>query len=588
MRRIVTLLLLAAAIGGAALTAGEREPGVDREANDAEVAHHAVPPASAFKPSAPLLFAAGGPTTTVEFTLAGLNDASSGGFEPPDVQVAAGPGFVVEMANLAERIWRTAGTPQLVVTTPLADFFQVGTDVLTYPRVMYDASSGHWLASIADERTHSVLLAVSRSSDPTGQWTVRAYAAPGCADQPRLGVSDAVVVLAADVFNDCDQGGPAPVLGNELWIINKQQLLSTSGLVASTTYGPTLAYSSVQPVQSLSSTATEYAVSVDNPSGKVVHVLAINGAPPGGVTVQEVQAVPVSPLQQPPAARQPNTATGALAPSIATNDDRVLDAVWERNQLWLTANTGCIPFGDSFVRSCARVIQLSTAPTPSVVFDSDLGFPGAYLFYPTARPDSAGNLVVAVGESSPTILPEVLVLGRAADGTFTDPGLVAQGVAPHLGLRYGDYFGAARDPADPKTVWVAGEAGTDVRGSHGWTTAVASVQVTGPGVAPPASTGAVPPGVRALPATGRKGQTVRLSYRPLDDGSQVKAVLRISRGGTTFYEATTASANLRAGQIYYVLWKPGAKLHGTFAYCVTAVGAGGAKSPQSCTTAQLP
>ena len=47
------------------------------------------------------------PTLTVTQTTAGLNSTASGGFEPPDVTLAAGPGFVVELVNLAGRIWRT-------------------------------------------------------------------------------------------------------------------------------------------------------------------------------------------------------------------------------------------------------------------------------------------------------------------------------------------------------------------------------------------------------------------------------------------------------------------------------------------------
>jgi len=55
--------------------------------------------------------AATGPVATVTQTLVGLGDIEAGGFEPPDVQVAAGPGFVVEMVNLAERTWRTGADP---------------------------------------------------------------------------------------------------------------------------------------------------------------------------------------------------------------------------------------------------------------------------------------------------------------------------------------------------------------------------------------------------------------------------------------------------------------------------------------------
>jgi hypothetical protein len=36
----------------------------------------------------------------------GLSQDQAGGYAPPDVQVAAGPGFVVETVNVAAEIWR--------------------------------------------------------------------------------------------------------------------------------------------------------------------------------------------------------------------------------------------------------------------------------------------------------------------------------------------------------------------------------------------------------------------------------------------------------------------------------------------------
>ena len=86
--------------------------------------------------------AAGGPVATATQTLAGLDDVAAGGFEPPDVQVAAGPGFVVEMVNLAERTWRTdSATAQTLQTEQLSAFFESGGDRLTDPRIAYDALS---------------------------------------------------------------------------------------------------------------------------------------------------------------------------------------------------------------------------------------------------------------------------------------------------------------------------------------------------------------------------------------------------------------------------------------------------------------
>ncbi|MHB8468794.1 MAG: hypothetical protein ACYDCH_03425 [Gaiellaceae bacterium] len=528
------------------------------------------------------------PTATVTSTIVGLNDTASGGYAPPDVQVAAGPGWLVQTVNLAARIWSTSSpTPQLARTIPLGTLFSSGNDQLTDPRILYDAPTGRWLASISDEPGNSVLLAVSKTSDPTGQWTVRSFAASGCADQPRLGVADAVVVIAADIFASCGEGGPAPVLGGELWVINKQQLLAASAVPASITYGPDDQYSSFAPAQSLSSTSTEYVVSVDSPSSRVVHLFAIDGVPPAAVSVHQIAALPLSPLQEPPSAKQPDAPGAGVTPAITTNDNRVLDSVWEKGKLWLSANSGCTPIGDSFLRSCARVTELSTAGAPAVDWDTDLGFPGASLFFPAIRPDASGNLVIVVGESSPTILPELLALGRTPDGTFTAPVLVGQGVGPSLSFRYGDYFGAARDPGNPNVVWVTGQDGSDVRGGHGWGTTIGAVQVTPAGATPPTVTTRVPPRVRAAAGTAMAGTPVRLAYRALDDGSRVKELVVVKRKGAIVFQATTATGTLHANQIYFVVWHPGRKLHGAFRFCVRAVATGGAKSPETCATVML-
>jgi hypothetical protein len=520
-------------------------------------------------------------------TLAGINDLAAGGFEPPDVQVAAGPGFVVQMVNLAVRVWRTSGGPaQQVQTQSLAAFFGSGGDRLTDPRIAYDARSSHWFATISNVETNSVVLAVSRTTDPTGAWSTYSFDSAGCADQPRLGIADGIVVIGADVFRSCDEAGPTPQLGAQLWIVNKQQLLAGATNVASTTYGPDRAFESLTPVHSLSSTSTEYVVSVDNPSSRVVRLLTVDGVPPGTVTVRPVASLAIAPLSQPPPGQQPPLSSVGRQPTVETNDDRILDAVWEDGKLWLSANTGCIPAGDTALRSCARIVQLSTA-TRTVDWDTDLGQPNAYIFYPAIRPDANGNLVIVYGESGQSVLPELVALGRASDGTFTAPAVIAQSASPHLGDRYGDYFGAARDPSHPELVWVTGAHGTDVSGTRGWSTSVASVEVTGVGVTPPQVLGKAPPPVRAQRVVARAGSTVRLPYRMLADGDGVREQVTIKAARRVVYRATTAKGNVRSQQVYFILWRPAKKLRGTFTWCVRSTSADGTQSPQSCATVTL-
>ena len=531
--------------------------------------------------------AADSPVATVTQTLSGLDDVASGGFEPPDVQVAAGPGYVVEMVNLAERVWRTSSGAAAthVQTQDLGAFFGSGVDRLTDPRIIYDALSGRWFASISNVDARSILVAVSAGGDPTASWAITSYPAPGCADQPRLGLADGTVVLAADIFVSCVEGGSRPI-GAELWVVNKQQLLAGSKQPDFTTYGPDPKFSSFAPVQSLSATSTEYVVSVDAPTSRVVHLFAVDGIPPAAVSIKEIATPSITRMSRPPFATQPPTASGRAQQQIDTNDDRVLESVWEKDRLWLSGNTGCLPAGDSLIRSCARIVELSTT-TRTVTTESDLSQPGAHVFYPAIRPDGSGNLVVVYGESGLTVLPEVVAIGRTTDGTFTNPVVVAQSISAYVGDRYGDYFGAARDPANPGLVWVAGEAGTDVAGGRGWATTVASVAITVPGAAPPPVLGGTPPAVRAVHAKGRVGKVVRLAFRSLDDASGVRTVVTVRSKGAVVFKLTTAKASLHAGQLYFVVWRPVKKLHGTLPYCVHSVSASGAPSPQSCSTVTL-
>jgi hypothetical protein len=351
------------------------------------------------------------------------------------VSVAAGPGFVVELVNLAERVWATGGaTPVRAQTRPLALVFGSGDDQLTDPRVLYDSASGRFFASVSDVDRSAMLLAVSSGADPTGTWTVSSLPARGCADQPRIGVADDIVVVAADVFNGCELSN-STLLGAELWTVNKAELLADSTTPDFAIFGPTGIYTGLTPAHSLSSTATAYVVSVDQRASRVVHLLTVDGVPPADVTVQEAAAPAITPLLRPPPASQ--LAASGLPPPIATNDNRVLDAVWENGSLWFTANARCTPPGDPMIRSCGRVAELATA-TRTVVWQTDIAAAGAHVFYPAVCPDARGNLVIVAGESGVAMQTRLVVFGRTTDGTLTPPAVIATSADPYRGNRYGD------------------------------------------------------------------------------------------------------------------------------------------------------
>ena len=259
----------------------------------------------------------------------------------------------------------------------------------------------------------------------------------------------------------------------------------------------------------------------------------------------------------------------------------MLDSVWENGKLWFSANDRCLPSGDSTLRSCGRVVELSTA-TNSVDWDTDLSRKGGGVFYPAIRPDASGNLVVVYGESSSTLLPRVAAVARMPDGTFTGPVTIAQSTGQHTGDRYGDYFGAGRDPANPGVIWVVGETGTAPHSTAGWGTAIGSVVVTPAGGTPPAAVTLPPPAVLAKKGAGRAGKTMLLRYLALADGTGVSASATVTSGKRVVFTRTTAARTLTNGQSYSVPWHPARTQRGSFRFCVRSVAVDGTQSGQSC------
>jgi len=158
----------------------------------------------------------------------------------------------------------------------------------------------------------------------------------------------------------------------------------------------------------------------------------------------------------------------------------MLSIVWRNDVLWTASHEGCMPTGDSASRTCARLDQIdTTTSTPTLVpgQDFDLGFLGAYVFYPALSTDSSNNLVLLYGHSSISLFPTLEVTGRLASmppATLAASVLLVAGTAADYTGRWGDYFWAATDPSTPSTFWVSGEFRT-ISLFQGWSTQVGEI-----------------------------------------------------------------------------------------------------------------
>src|SRR2546430_77305 len=406
----------------------------------------------------------------------GLHFGTNGPFTirltPPDVQVAVGPNHVVEMVNVLGRISTKQGVE--VRTFPLYSFFGIpSTDFISDPKVHFDTASSRWFASMTDVTTGSVLLEVSKSDDPTGLWNAYSVSTiTGCADQPLLGFSNLVVLISANDFSACTSGNPS-YLGVQYWVLNKTDLLG-GATPRTMSFGPDPTLFSVHPVQSLRSTDTQFMVSTGSGPTSTLTLFSVTGVPPGLVLVTQ-QNFGIRSATIPPRAPQLGSRS-----TLDTADNRVQDAMWADNRLWLSLGVGCTPTGDNQVRSCVRLIEVDTA-NATIAQDFDIGISRQYVFYPGLRTDADGNLIVVFGYSSGSDYPELRVATRSVHdppNTIGASQVIRVGEGPETSgcpnnsvCRYGDYFGASQDPSEPGIVWVAGEYGT----AAGWATFIAAM-----------------------------------------------------------------------------------------------------------------
>jgi hypothetical protein len=437
-----------------------------------------------------LLHRTNNPNTTSSIVLAKFEGLTQNCCIPPDVQVAAGTKYVVEMVNLDGAIYTKNGT--LVKSfgleylfNPIVKGLQELHISVTDPVLLFDNTSGRWFASISDITSHSIRVAVSKTDDPTGIWRIYnfpfEFQSNNCSDQPFIGLSeDKFIVTVNNWGNDCnwysDYQSPE-FRGVQFSIADKTDLLTGSGSVRSIQSRPDLNYFSLHPIITLSPTTTLLISTagdfnhdklqllyIDGPSLYNLHIRTIS------YVIQDTHVAPdgiQSTEQSTTTTRQQTTSTAATTaaeePKVSTGDARIQSAIWYQGKLWLAFNDGCFINGDTKSRSCIRLIRIDTI-TNRVIQDFDIGALASSLYYPAISINrDGGNLGIIFGYSSHSIYPSILVSTLSPNdddnelNSIKEPQFLKLGTANELSNRYGDYFAASSDPLNTSVIWVAGE-----------------------------------------------------------------------------------------------------------------------------------
>lgn len=425
--------------------------------------------------------------TTASPGLVGLRRSESGGWIPPDTQIAVSGSYIFEAVNLEGRIWTKAG--DLLKTFTLASLFGLSGSNLSDPKIRFDPSAGsggRWfVAAITYNNSFTAgawLLAVSKTSDPTGQFVVyQVSSSKSAPDFPALAVNADKVVLTANAFRGNSYSG------TEFVVLNKAQLVA--GVAAAYKYfGPPQGLFTIQPGHSLTACAITgcpiYMAAVAYNSASTAQLWRITGVPGvgSGVGVAIASGISIGTLTSPPDAKQLGTTT-----LIATNDNRLLEATYRGDALggalWVAATSACVPGGDTATRACLRFIEfsISSGGTVTKPQDFDYGQSGFYYYFPAIQTDGSGNLIAVFSGSSSATYAGVYASGQKttdAVNSFQVPALVKAGENSYtpFAQRWGDYSGAALDPASSSTVWVAGEY-VYITGGSEWGTFIAPVQM---------------------------------------------------------------------------------------------------------------
>lgn len=381
-------------------------------------------------------------------------DSTNSGAGPPDTMIAAGPQYLVENSGSTYRLHDKNGA-YIQNIYPEAGCAYPGGD----NRIRYDVISGRWFAVFTavgpDKRRIGICMGVSASSDPLGtfyeyffDYTSTQVCDP---DFPSIGFSTDKLVIG---------GGRCFLVISKAAVMSHQsnppaQFFATAQ--SQSTYFPFAAYS--LSVNQADAFVSGFDSSVDPLT--MLRMWRVRGVPGvgNGASAEIADAILLSQVTLPPDAIQQGTSTKI---GSAFEGTRIIDSVFRNGILYAALTAGCKPSGDSTQRACATIVRMRNLevdpfqPTPQGMYQ--FGTSGSYAYFPAITIDSNFNLITVYNRSSASEYVSIYASGVHGDTLVpTGPMLIMNGAAPYFASRWADISGAAIDPSDQTTAWIAAE-----------------------------------------------------------------------------------------------------------------------------------
>ncbi|HEU4929199.1 MAG TPA: hypothetical protein VFU38_05165, partial [Candidatus Krumholzibacteria bacterium] len=390
---------------------------------------------------------------------------------PPDCDVSAGPSHVISVVNARFAIYDKCGNN--LYENDIAAFVGNGVDFFFDPKVHYDVWDGRWFITccVRNNGTQQswVLLLFSDDSDPIGAWnwyyldfdidggTPTAF----WADYQDIGTSPDGIHITSNQFN---WAAPPVFQYAKIRNLDKADVLNLGGICwwdfwsltnpanGSLAFTLRVADMNTWPGEQLFVNSVSF-------GGNFLTVWRLLGPACAPVSLTSFN-LPVNVYDDPPPMQQPN------ATFVDCGDARLLNASYANSRIW-TGQGIRHNFGEPVDRSVVRVYQFDPFAL-AVLFQTSVGIPGYYMAYPAVDFDNNFSGIMTCSFGGPTEFPGSVYLDLGNGGpwggalnyliaganNYND--LVNAGT-PGDPFRWGDYYGADRDPQDNKTIWMYGQ-----------------------------------------------------------------------------------------------------------------------------------
>ena len=245
----------------------------------------------------------------------GINSiqAAGGGAssDPPDVALATGDNHVIEMVNLAWRIYNKTGTTLVPgVDLGLRGLFKTpAASRISDPNIVFDNSSKRFFASLMDITNASIKVAVSAPNDPNpSTWNVFNFRIGNCPDQPFVSVSSDKMAIS---FNTFTSGCVQPFVGAQTLLINKDDMINARPPAFHITKADPNSFREF-PVRTSATDEKIFLVSISSTGSGAVNLTTFTGVvtttpPPASASSSQTNSVPTKNRSSERSARRATT-----------------------------------------------------------------------------------------------------------------------------------------------------------------------------------------------------------------------------------------------------------------------------------------